>query len=113
MVENCQKFVDKTLVEYDNRPSVYITGKICRSFGKFKRVHRAEHGKGASKFDNILEKEGENCYIPSENVCFLECVKYNFWKFFNKEYFESIQSFRRRNSAMTRSRKPDFVKDIK
>ena len=59
------EFFVKTLVTNDDHPSIYYTGNIYRYFRKFKRVNRSEHGRGANEFKNILEYEGENCYIPS------------------------------------------------
>ena len=59
------EFLDKILDKYDNHPSIYYTGNIYRYFRKFKSVTRSEHGRGANEFNNILEYEGENCFIPS------------------------------------------------
>ena len=68
------KFIDKILDKYDDHPSIYYTGNIYRYFKNFKRVNRSEHGRRANEFNNILEYEGNNCYIPSGNGCFLKCI---------------------------------------
>ena len=85
------EFVDKILDKYDNHPSIYYTGNIYSYFRNFKRVTRSEQGRGANEFINILEYEGENCYIPSGNGCFLKCINI-FKKDFSTEFFEFIQS---------------------
>ena len=69
---------------------------------------RSEHERGANEFSIILEFEGENCYIPSSKACFLKCIIYIFKKDFSTEYFEFIQSYKRRTNVMTRCRIPEF-----
>ena len=102
------KFIDKILDKYDDHLSIYYTGNIYRHFKNFKRVNRSEHGRRANEFDNILEYEGENCYIPSGNGCFLQCINFIFEKDFSTEYFEFIQSYKRRTNVMTRCGIPEF-----
>ena len=48
-----------------------------------------------------MESEGENCYIPSGDSCFLESNNFIFKKDLTKEYFELIQSYKRRTDVMT------------
>ena len=107
------EFIDKILDKYDDHPSIYYTGNIYRYFRRFKRVTRSEHGRGANEFNNILEYEGINCYIPSGNGCFLKFNNYIFNKDFSTEYFEFIQSYKRRTNVMTQCRIPDFCKRYK
>ena len=107
------KFIDKILDKYDDHPSIYYTGNIYRYFRNFKRVTRSEHGRGANEFNNILEYTGNNCYIPSGNGCFLKCINFIFDKDFSTEYFEFIQSYKRRTNVMTQCRIPEFCKRYK
>ena len=104
------EFIDKLLDKYDDHPSIYYTGNIYRYFKDFKRVTRSEHGRGANEFNDIQEYEGENCYIPNGNRCFLKCINYIFDKDFSTEYFEFIQSYKRRTNVMTQCRIPEFCK---
>ena len=67
-------FSDRGLNIFDDNPSIYYTGNICKYFRKFKQINRSEHGRGANEFINISEYDGENCYIPSGIVCFLKCI---------------------------------------
>ena len=92
---------------------MYYTGNIYRYFEVYKKVNRSEHGRGANEFNNILEYKGENCYIPSENGCFLKCFNYIFKKEFSMEFFEFIQSYKRRPNVMNRCRIPDFCNRYK
>ena len=107
------KFIDKILNKYDDHPSIYYTGNIYRYFRNFKRVNRSEHGRGADEFNDIAEYEGDRCYIPSGNGCFLKCINYIFDKDFSTEYFEFIKSYKRRPNVMARCRIPEFCKRYK
>ena len=107
------KFIDKILDKYDDHPSIYYTGNIYRYFRNYKRITRSEHGRGANEFNNILEYEGNNCYIPSGNGCFLKCITYIFKRDFSTEYFEFIKSYKRRPNVMSRCRIPEFCNRYK
>ena len=107
------EFIDKILDKYDDNPSIYYTGNIYRYIKIFKRVTRSEHGRRANEFNDIQEYEGENCYIPNGNGCFLKCINNIFNKDFSAEYFEFIQSYKRRTNAMTRCRIPEICKRYK
>ena len=107
------KFIDKILDKYDDRPSIYYTGNIYRYFRNFKRVTRSEYGRGAKEFNNFQKYEGERCYIPSGNGCFLKFINYLLEKDFSTEYFEFIQLYERRRNVMTRCRIPEICKRYK
>ena len=102
------KFIDKILDNYDDHPSICYTGIIYRYLRNFKLVNRSEHGRGANEFKNNLDYEGVNCYLPSGNGCFLQFINCIFKKDFSKEYFEFIQSYKRRTDVMTRCRIPQL-----
>ena len=107
------KFIDKILAKYDDHPSINYTGNIYRYFRNFKRVSGSEHGRGVNEYNDIEEYEGDRCYIPSGNGCFLKCINYIFDKDFSTEYFEFIKSYNRRPKVMARCRIPEFCKRYK
>ena len=102
------EFIDKILDKYDDHPSIYYTDNIYLYFRNLKRVTRSEHGSGAEEIFYNLECKRENCYIPSGNGCFLKNINCIFKKDFSMQYFEFIQSYKRRPNVMTRCRIPKF-----
>ena len=78
------KFLDKILDNCDYHPSIYYTGIIYRFFKSFKQVNRSEHERGTNKNNKILEYEGENCFVPSGNGCFLKCIICFFKNYFTE-----------------------------
>ena len=79
------KFIDKILNNYDDHPSIYYTGNVYRYFKNYKKVNRSDHGRGANEFNNILEYEGDRCFIPCGNGCFLKCINCIFDEDFSTE----------------------------
>ena len=107
------KFIDKILDKHDDHPSICYTGNTYRSFKNFKRGNRSDHGGGANEFNNFLEHEIENCYIPSGNGCFLKFIDYILQKDISTEYLEFIQSYKKRTNVMSRYRIPEFCERYK
>ena len=112
-INELAEVIDKILGKYDDHPSIYYTGTIFGYFRIFKRVNRSEHGRSANKLNNILEYEGENCYILVGNGCFLKCFNYIFKKDFSMEFFEIMQSYKRRTNVVFRCRKTKFCERYK
>ena len=79
----------------------------------FKRVSRSNGRRGANGFKNRLEHEVENCCVLSGNACFLKCNNYIFKKNFSMEYFEFIQSYKRRTNVITRCGIPKIFERYK
>ena len=100
-IDELAKFIDKILDKYDDHPSIYYTGNVYRYFRNYSRVNRSKYGRGANEFNKILDHKGKYCYIPSGNGCFLVCINYIFKKDFSMEYFEFIQSYKRRPNVMS------------
>ena len=59
-------------------------------------IKQSEHGRGANEFSNIFECKVENSFIRSGNACFFKYVNYIFGKDFTKDYFELIQSHKKK-----------------
>ena len=68
---------------------------------------------GANEYNNFLKSEGENCYKPSGNGCFLKCSNYVFKEDFTMEFFEFIQIYKIRTNVMTRCRIPELCERYK
>ena len=107
------KFIDKFLDKYDDHPSIYYTENNNRFFRILKRLNKFEHGREANEFNIISENEGVNCHIPSENGCSLKCINNIFKEDFSMEYFDFIQSIKRRTNVLTRCRIPKFCERYK
>ena len=78
------------------------TGKIYKYFGSFRKVNRAEHGRGTDEFNNCLQYDGENCYTPSGNGYYLRGNNCIFNEDFTKKNCDFKQSYKRRTKVMTR-----------
>ena len=107
------KFKEKILDNNDDHPSIHYTGNIYRYFRNVKQVNRSNHGEGANEFNNFLEYEGENCYIPNGSGCFLKRINYISKKDFCMEYFEFIKSYKRRTNVLSCCIIPELTEKYK
>ena len=96
------KLTEEILDKYDDHSSIYYTGGYLRKIENyFKRVNRSEHVKSGNEFNNISEKGGENCFIPSEKGCFLKCTNQIFKMNFTKK-IDFTHSYKRKTNVITR-----------
>ena len=50
--------------------------------------------------------EGDSCYIPSGNVCFLKCINSLLDKYYSAEYYTFLKSFKGQIDVMMRGEIP-------
>ena len=86
-----ENFTDKMLDKYKDHPSIYYTGNFYKYFRNFEHVDRAERGRSADEFNNILEFEAKTSCTRSGNGCFLDCNKHVLEKILTKRYIEFKQ----------------------
>ena len=67
----------------------------------FNEIKRSSHGKGSNVFIDILNYEGELCYIPTVNACFRKSLENLYRSYFSNEYKEFILKSDRRKNFMT------------
>ena len=103
-------FIDSILDKYDDIPKTTFTGDIYVHYRNFKEVKRSDYGKWANEFLDIVEYNGNRCYIPNGNGCFLKCINFIYNKDYTNEYYTFLKSFKRQTDVMLRSRIPIFCK---
>ena len=64
------KSIEKTIDKYDEILELLISRYMIKYTTVFYQTKRSNYGKGCDAFNNILEYEGEICYIPTGNACF-------------------------------------------
>ena len=56
---------------------VIFTGYVHKlNTRQFIVVKRSGYGKGTNYMQEIVEYQGQNCYIPTSGMCFIKCIKY-------------------------------------
>jgi hypothetical protein len=69
-----------------------FTGNVRYGEDEFKRLRRSKHGKGEDFRFEIMEYEGENCYIPPAGNCFIRCYLHQEKKKMNELLQNTVES---------------------
>ena len=90
----------------------FFTGNVIFREDNFVPINRSKVGKGTKLLKRINEYSGENCYIPTDGMCFIKCVKFILKRDMVDEFNEFIYSFRKndRPGIMTCARFGEFNK---
>ena len=74
---------------YDEILEVLFSGYMRNFTMVFNQIKGSKYGKGCGAVNNILEYEGQLCFIPSGDACFKKCSEF-FKKDFSKGYKEFV-----------------------
>ena len=61
-------FIDAVLDKKDNNPNVFFAGDVFDYHRNFKQVKRADYGKGANDFYDIVEYKTSNAFFSATRV---------------------------------------------
>ncbi|ESO91888.1 hypothetical protein LOTGIDRAFT_163250 [Lottia gigantea] len=102
----------RNMEEKSDPSNWYFTGSIFLLEDNFKEIKRSKVGRGTELLKNINEYIGENCYIPTDDNCFIKCVNYVLNKDLTNEFqnFINIFSKANRKGVMTSARINEFNK---
>ena len=89
---------------YDSE-DVNFTGRLYElSTPDFIKVNRFQFGSGTEFKKDIVEKIGNNCYIPTSGNCFMECIN----RLTGKDYTEGFFRAEQRSNVMISARIQPF-----
>ena len=75
----------------------YFTGDVIYRQDNFKPIRRSKEGRGTHLLFKINEYIGDNCYIPSDGICFIKCVNFLLKRDMTEEFNKFIYSFSKHN----------------
>ena len=103
-MDRFEKHINKRDDDYDSE-DVTFTGYVYkRNTPHFNIVRRCAYGKGTNYMQEILEYHGQNCYIPTSGMCFINCINYFIKKDYTEEFLSFIRSEQRKSNVMTSAR---------
>ena len=77
---------------------------------QFNEVSRSQYGNGCDFKHEIIEYRGNNCFIPSNEYCFVNTINFLTGQDFKQQYLDFIRSEQRRSNIMTRARIQPFCR---
>ena len=99
-MDDFERYINAIDVDYDSE-DVTFSGYVYKlNTPHFKVAKRSAYGRGTNYMQEIVEFHGQNCYLPTSGMCFINCINY----FTKKDYTEEFLTFIRWNE--NKSSKP-------
>ena len=106
-----EAYINSIDQDYDSDDSIF-NGYIYKiDTLKFNKVKRSEYGKGCDFKHEIIEYQGNNCFIPTKVYCFVKCINFITGKDYKQQYLDFIRNEKRRLNIMTRARIQPFCRE--
>ena len=86
---------------YDSEDVIFTGWWYMLNTPEFKKVYRSQYAKGTSYMQEIVEYQGQNCYIPTSGHCFIKYINYFTEKDYTEEFLAFIRTEQRRSKVMT------------
>ena len=77
---------------------------------QFNKVNRSQYGNGSDFKHEIIEYQGNNCFIPTKGYCFVKCINYLTGEDYKEHYLDFIRNEKRWTIFMTKARIQPFCR---
>ena len=77
---------------------------------QFNKVNRSQYGNGCDFKHEIIEYQGNICFIPTKGYCFVKCFNFLTGQDYKDKNLEFIRNEKRRSNIMTKARIQQFCK---
>ena len=77
---------------------------------QFTKVNRSQYGNGCEYKHEIIEYQGNNCFIPTKGYCFVKCGNFLTGGDYKQQYLDFIRNEKRRSNIMTKARIQPFCR---
>ena len=109
-MDDFESYINAIDIDY-NSEDVTFTGYVYKiNTPQFNVVRRNAYGRGTIYMPEIVEYQGQNCYIPTSGICFIKCINYFTKKDYTEEFLTFIRSEQRRSNVMTSAKIQPFCK---
>ena len=111
-MDDFESYVNSIDEGYDAEDAIFNGCNYKIDTPQFNLVNRSNYGNGCDFKHEIIEKRGNNCFIPTKRYCFVKCFKYLTGQDYKQRYLELIQNEKRRSKIMTMARIQPFCREI-
>ena len=77
---------------------------------QFNSVNGSQYGSGCDFTHVIIEQQSNNCFIPTKNFCFVNCINYLTGEYYEQQKLDFIRNEKRRSKIMTKDRNQTFCR---
>ena len=110
-MDDFESYINKIDVDYDSKDVTFFGYVFKLNTPQFNVVKRSAYGKGFNYMQEIVEYQGQNCFIPTSGMCFIKCIIYFTKKDYTEKFLAFIRSEQRRCNVMTSARIQPFCKN--
>ena len=93
--------------DYESEDSIFNGYFYKIDTPHFNLVDRSQYGNGCDFKHEIIDYQGENCFIPTKVYCFVKCIKFLTGKDYKKN-LDFIRNEKRRSKNMTKAKIEPF-----
>ena len=109
-IDDFESYINKIDVDYDSEDVIFTGWLYKLNTPQFNVVKRSSYGKGTNYMQEIVEHQGQNCYIPTSGHCFIKCINYFTKKDYTEEFLTFIRAEKYRSGVMTSARVQPFCR---
>ena len=103
-MDGFEAYINAIVEGYDAEDAIF-NGHIYKiNTPQFIKVNRSQYGNGCDFKHEIIEYQGNNCFIPTKGYCFVKCINYLTGQDYKQGYLDFIRNEKRRSNVMTMAR---------
>ena len=103
-IDDYEPYINAFDAGYDAEDAIFNGYFYKLGTPQFNKVHRSQYGNGCDFKHEIIEYQGNNCFIPTEGYCFVKYIIILTGQDYKQQYLDFIRIEQRRSNFMTMAR---------
>ena len=109
-IDDYESYINANDQDYESEDAIF-NGDIYKiNTPHCNKVNRSQYGNGCHFKHEIIEYQGNNCFIPTKRYCFVKCINFLTGQEYKQQYLDFIRSEQRRSNIMTKARIQPFCR---
>ena len=111
-VDDFETYISAIDIDYDSEVLI-LTGWLDElNTPQSNKVNRSNYGIGTDLKHDIIEFIGNNCYIPTIQLCFVKCFKFSTNRDSTEEFLNFIRDSKRTYNVINSASIQPFCKNV-
>ena len=109
-IDDYEAYIKATDEGYDAEDAVF-NGYIYKIITpQFNKLNRSQYGNGCDFKHEIIEYQGNICYIPTKGYCFVKCINFLTGQDYKQQYLAFMRKEERPSNVTTKARIQPFCR---
>ena len=110
IITDYESYISAIDQDYESEDAIF-NGYIYKiNTPQFNLNKRSQYGNGCNFKHEIIEYQGNNCFIPTKGYCFVKCVNFLTGQEYKGRYLDFIRNEKRRTNIITKARVEPFCR---